>query len=185
MTDPVVRYEPAAAGEADAIAQLHALSWKTAYRGILPDSFLDGEVDAERRAVWRRRFTDPPPSQLVLVARVAGSAAGFVCVRGSDSATWGSLIDNLHVDPAYRSLGIGTRLLLEASRWLLAQHPGAGVHLFVWERNVAARRLYERLGAAHVETFVKGTPGGGQGVSCRYAWPTIQALHDRAAGDLR
>ena len=48
-----VEIRQAHAGDAEAIAELHTLSWRGAYRGILPDSFLDLEAEAERRAAWQ------------------------------------------------------------------------------------------------------------------------------------
>ncbi len=35
----------AGSGHADAIARLHADNWKATYRGILPDGYLDTQVD--------------------------------------------------------------------------------------------------------------------------------------------
>jgi hypothetical protein len=39
---------PATVGDADAIAALHAASWRSAYRGILSASTLGPSLDAER-----------------------------------------------------------------------------------------------------------------------------------------
>ena len=40
--------------DAPAVAMLHANSWRSAYRGILRDEFLDGALDENRRIVLRR-----------------------------------------------------------------------------------------------------------------------------------
>jgi hypothetical protein len=48
---------PAVAGDAEAVERLRVAGWKTAYRGIIPDAFLDSmPVDVERRRARTRRF---------------------------------------------------------------------------------------------------------------------------------
>ena len=49
-------------GDANAIAAVHAESWRTAYRGILSDAYLDGPIDAERRRLWRARCCGQAPA---------------------------------------------------------------------------------------------------------------------------
>ena len=43
----------------DAIATLHAESWRTAYRGMFRDEFLDSNVFADRLEVWQQRLSAP------------------------------------------------------------------------------------------------------------------------------
>ena len=79
------------------------------------------------------------------VAMRAGAVAGFVVSR--QVADKEREILNIAVHPEFRRLGIATELLRgEIARW-------AGVHfLEVRESNMAARRLYERLGFQQVGT---------------------------------
>jgi len=44
------------------------------------------------------------------------------------------------------------------------------------EKNVFARRFYERLGAAHVESICVEVPGGGSAIECRYTWRDLSVL---------
>ena len=70
-------------GDAPAIAMLHANSWRSAYRGILRDEFLDGALDGNRRALWGYRLSDKTPNnQIILVDEEAGQIRGFA-VRSS------------------------------------------------------------------------------------------------------
>src|SRR4051812_20112248 len=48
------------------IALLHADSWRRHYRGAYADSYLDGDLVADRRAVWAARLADPGDSRTVL-----------------------------------------------------------------------------------------------------------------------
>src|SRR5258708_39833685 len=50
---------------AQGIAHAHTASWRTSYRGILPDSLL-GRINIDQRAsTWRRTLVDPAIFALV------------------------------------------------------------------------------------------------------------------------
>src|SRR5689334_9774394 len=63
----VIVYREATRNDIETIAQLHARSWRRAYRGILRDDFLDEGLIHNRRDVWHERLTRPPLSQHVMV----------------------------------------------------------------------------------------------------------------------
>jgi predicted N-acetyltransferase YhbS len=105
----------AISNDAQAIAQLHTDSWRIAYRGILLDSFLDGDILQNRLEIWSKRFAEPTPNQLVIIAEEDGEMLGFVCLYGADDVKWGSLIDNLHVRPDIKGRGVGKFLINEPS----------------------------------------------------------------------
>ncbi|MCU1491304.1 MAG: N-acetyltransferase, partial [Acidimicrobiaceae bacterium] len=71
--------EPASATDAEDIAALHLASWRRAYSGLLPRSFLDGLDLEARRAQWRERLALPHGDDtFVLVSRDGdGRPAGF------------------------------------------------------------------------------------------------------------
>jgi hypothetical protein len=58
----------ARATDAEAIAHLHAESWRRTYRGMMSDEFLDGRALENRRRVWRQRLQTLGGSQYVCVA---------------------------------------------------------------------------------------------------------------------
>ena len=61
-----VEYLDGSDRDADSIAALHADSWRRHYRGAYLDTYLDGDVVADRREVWRSRLTQPRESQLTV-----------------------------------------------------------------------------------------------------------------------
>ena len=136
---------PAAAADASLIATLHSRSWTSAYRGLLPDAYLDDTMPGERIAHWRETL----PALLagagtVMVAELAGEPVGFVCLLKPD-AHGSVLVDNLHALPHHKGAGIGTTLLEAAKRWTHEQ--GADrLHLFVLETNRPAVAFYESRG---------------------------------------
>lgn len=172
----MIEYRSATPSDAEAIAFLHARSWRDSYRGSFSDEFLDGDLPGERLGVWRERLDRPPDDQFVQVAVVGGEVVGFVCAYGAHDPQWGSLVDNLHVAAASKRGGIGSSLLRQAGAWLDRRHPELAVHLFVLEANAPARRFYERLGARNAGVATMETHGGAIVRSCRYTWPHPAAL---------
>jgi GNAT superfamily N-acetyltransferase len=163
--------------DAPAVARLHADSWRAAYRGILRDEFLDGDVFANRLALWQQRLSAPARHQAVFLAVDDGRPVGFSCVFGRSDPQWGSLLDNLHVAPPAQGTGIGKRLLHEACVWLHQCLPDEErLFLWVYGANAPARRFYEKLGGRAQECTLADAPDGEVVPSVRYAWHDIGQL---------
>ncbi len=166
--------------DANAIAQLHASSWATAYRGILRDEFLDGPLHENRRALWHSRLSEfNRAGQFVLVDEHQGTIRGFACGFLDADAEWGCLLDNLHVVPELKGQGLGRQLMREVAEWVLHSKSNRRLHLWVYEQNLAARRFYERLGGVitmrHAEPALDGT----QVNAVRYCWSELASLAGR------
>ena len=128
--------------DAPAIAALHARNWQQAYRGDLPDHYLDVKCPAERLRTWTERFATPNPKMHCAVFEDGGRLAGFCCTF-DDYDAHGAYLDNLHVADEYRGQGLGEQLLRNAARRV--NNPE--LYLVVLTSNVAAIRFYERLNA--------------------------------------
>ena len=137
---------PARADDADAIAALHAASWRSAYRGILSDSTLGPALDGERRAHWRGELAAMAPADTVLIA----DGLGFIAAWAQGDPGFGAYIDNLHVHPERRSAGLGRRLLGAAMRRVV-ERGEARAYLWVFDGNTRAIDFYRRLGGEIVE----------------------------------
>jgi ribosomal protein S18 acetylase RimI-like enzyme len=154
-----VRLRLAGVDDAERVAMLHADSWRRHYRGALSDSFLDGDIMVERRAVWTARLAAPMNSETVLAEQDDGRLVGFIHVLFDDDPQWGSFIDNLHVANDQRRTGIGSLLLGRVAR-TVAERGNGGMYLWVLEQNVAAQQFYLASGATCVETVFMSPPGG-------------------------
>lgn len=78
---PVRRATP---DDASDIASINILAWQTAYRGLLPDSYLDGLSAPERIPRWADRIRDLPASQRAWVVAdgISGDTVGY-CISGA------------------------------------------------------------------------------------------------------
>lgn len=189
---------PITPDDAALIARLHTESWRSAYRGILLDAFLDGDLLAERERTWHERLTTG--FGVGWVVERDGAAAGFTFVRRERDVRWGLWVDNLHVRPALKGRGTGRVLLgavAEYAATLAASHgtsraaphgtshgtsraavhePDMGIWLWVYADNAPARAFYERVGGDVVETVPMLSPDGRMLPECRVAWKNAQAL---------
>jgi GNAT superfamily N-acetyltransferase len=171
----------AGAGDAEQVAVLHADSWRRHYRGAYADSFLDGDVEVDRRSVWSSRLAASTGSETVL-AEHEGRLLGFVHVVLDADPRWGSLVDNLHVAHDQQRRGIGARLLGRAARTVAQRATGDAMYLWVLEQNTAARGFYAACGATCVETALVKPPGGdptrlnGAPRGLRMSWPNATHL---------
>jgi GNAT superfamily N-acetyltransferase len=168
--------------DAAAIAALHAHSWRHAYRGILRDHFLDGPVFADRLELWRVRLADLAACerQQVWIAPAHGTILGFACVIADVDPTWGALLDNLHVEPAMHGHGLGRLLLATAAKSLAQRRSPSRLHLWVYDRNLAARRFYERCGAVMLDAQPEMAPDGAIVRAVRYGFDDVRALAAQA-----
>jgi len=165
--------------DAEAIAGLHAESWRRTYRGIYSDSYLDGEVVAERRAAWRERFANPDPAASTVAAELQGALVGFAHTILDADATWGTLLDNLHVAPDVKRSGIGTVLLGASAAFAAERGTTPVLHLWVLEANLGARAFYDARGGECVERAGDHAPDGTRVIGLRYVWRDANVLRAR------
>ena len=176
----MTEFRDAGPGDTEAIAALHAESWRAHYRGILPEAYLDDEVLAERQMSWRDALRAPRPGQLVMVATLEAALTGFVSIVRDGEPGFGAEIENLHVRPRLCGRGLGRRLLGEAVG-RLASDGVASACLWVFDANEAAIRFYQRLG---------GTPdkrgfddfAGAHAPHTRIVWPDLAVLRRACRG---
>ena len=72
-----MRVRAAVERDAEAVARVHVESWRSTYRGLVPDDYLAG-LSVERRAdVWRRLIAEAGADRGVLVLEDDGDVIGF------------------------------------------------------------------------------------------------------------
>ena len=145
---------PARSGDAAQIARVQLVTWRTAYRSVLPPEVLDDWDDEAATARWRTAITSPPtPGHGVLVALEREELVGFAAYgpaeltagEVSDPAGPTTELSTLLVEPRWGRRGHGSRLLAATAD--LAEDGGAA-RLQVWllESDGVSASFYESAG---------------------------------------
>ncbi|MBK8505167.1 MAG: GNAT family N-acetyltransferase [Saprospiraceae bacterium] len=171
------KYKLADEKDAEAIGQLHALSWQRHYRGIYPDEYLDKNVLPERLETWQKRFESPNERRLIIKAiDQSEKIIGFACTLLDEDSVYGALVDNLHVLQEYQNQGIGKHLLKLSAKWVLQNREESQIYLFVLVKNSAAKTFYSKLGAQISEAFQHKNPAGNYDQVVRCTWTPMELI---------
>ncbi|MEU4695201.1 GNAT family N-acetyltransferase [Actinoplanes sp. NPDC023714] len=133
---------PAVPADAPGLATVHVLTWQAAYRGMMPQAYLDALSVAERAATWRGWLDRIAPPRAVLV--LSPGVSGFVTVGAGEDPSTGQLFA-IYVLPSLWGTGCG-RQLMDAGVASLTASGFTSATLWVLEENVRARRFYEAAG---------------------------------------
>jgi ribosomal protein S18 acetylase RimI-like enzyme len=171
----VVLVRHATIDDAPALALVHVHAWQAAYRGAMPDSFLDALSVADRASWWRDVFAaGPGPGQPSTLVGLADDAlGGFVTVGPcNDDALAGSVSQlwALNVDPAHWGTGLADALVERGTEHLRSLGRPEAV-LWVVDSNARARRFYERHGWAPDGAHMTADLGGFEVDEVRYRRP--------------
>jgi ribosomal protein S18 acetylase RimI-like enzyme len=152
-------------------------TWRSAYRGIVPDAYLTSLSPAERADQWRHFLADRGGTRFVLVAHDEGDdlvafAAGGP-ERSGDSKYRGEVYA-IYVLPSRQARGFG-RALMRAVASRLAAGGIKSILLGVLEANIRARTFYEALGGTVVRRQTIEV-GGVTFTEVAYGWSNIELL---------
>jgi ribosomal protein S18 acetylase RimI-like enzyme len=146
----VVDIRPARTEDVPQIAVVHVRSWQAAYRGLLPQAYLDGLDPSQRIGQWKRIVSAADWSNGgTLVADAGGRLSGFVSYGparddDADSRRAGEIYA-IYLVPAAWDEGTG-RQLMAAALDRLGEAGFDQVILWVLDSNARARRFYEAGG---------------------------------------
>jgi GNAT superfamily N-acetyltransferase len=162
--------------DAAAIAAVHVASWRSTYRGLVPDGYLDELSVSERELRWREAFSTSHGAHGISVAEdaelgIVGFAAG-----GPSRDRIGGLAGELYAIYLLERIqrrGVGRQLVgAVAARFLAAGITGMSV--WVLAGNPACR-FYEALGARRIgEKSV--VIGGATLPEVAYGWTDVRQV---------
>ena len=129
------------------IAEVHVRSWQAAYRGQVPDSYLEGLSVAKLELAWIEILKDQMRGVLVAEdeARIVGfSSFGPVRDKEENRLLTGEIY-SIYVLEEFWDRGIG-RTLMEDALTALERDGFGFVKVWVLETNQRARSFYEKFG---------------------------------------
>jgi len=173
MVQTAITIRTAMAEDARAIANVQVQTWKTAYRGIIADDFLDTFTVDERTDRWSEILQRP--EQGSFVAESDSGVIGFANggPERDDRDDFKGELYGLYVLPDWHGQGVGKRLVTTFADWLL----GSGMAtILVWTlADNPYRRFYERLGGKIVaERDIE--IGGQKFAEVAFGWDEVATL---------
>ena len=158
------------------VARVHAESWRTAYRGIVPEEYLATADAVDWEEHWSG-LKDPASKTQVFVAE--SKESGIVGIASAGPERTG---DEVYVGELYalyllrdfQRQGIGKRLTV-ATAQRLGKTGIPSMLVWMFRDNAPARRFYEALGAEYLREQ-EITLAGGPRMLVAYGWQYISAL---------
>ncbi|HEX8227991.1 MAG TPA: GNAT family N-acetyltransferase [Chloroflexia bacterium] len=156
------------------IARVHIESWRTTYKGIMPQSIIEGFTYEQREALWRRAL-DPGNASFVYVAEEGGEVVGFASggPAREDAPNHAAELYAIYLLQEHQGKGIGRRLfdavvqelarrgLYSMAIWVIAENPACGFY-----EAMGGRKVYEREEEADDKMLLE----------IGYGWDDITAL---------
>jgi GNAT superfamily N-acetyltransferase len=133
---------------------VHVETWQSAYRGIVPDDFLDAMSIEQRLAAYDEDMLATPEQPMWVAER--DRIVGFASAGPSRDAEGEGELYAIYVDASQWGRGTGDALMGVVLDHLRPRFEAAT--LWVLEANVRARRFYEKYGWAFdgtVEDFAR------------------------------
>ena len=173
-----VKLRKAEPKDATALGHIQVTSWRSAFRNIASDNFLDHMVSEENQAEdWKEILGEEEP--VIYIAEFANVPVGYAWAQpeDDDSVAWDAELISMHILPAYKRQGIG-RKLFAATAAQLKEQGCQSIYLWVLEENHPARKFYEALGGqlAGKRTIKLGDR---ELTEVAYGWKNMSQLESR------
>jgi ribosomal protein S18 acetylase RimI-like enzyme len=148
--------------DAHSVARIHVASWQAAYRGMVPQDYLDALRVEPREKFWREAIARGSPE--LWVAEVDAAVVGWVSFdasRDTDAAGTVGEISAIYSLAEHWSTGVGLNLWLTA-RSRLIERGFTAVTLWVFAENARAIRFYRAAGFEPMPGSVQHHERGGK-----------------------
>lgn len=167
-------------GDAPGIARVHVDSWRTTYRGLMPEEIFPRLTYEGRERQWRASITAADEGRGCVVVADAGEAGivGFAS-GGPCRGDWGydGELYAIYLSGTSQGRGLGKALFLATVERLAAQGQRSML-LWVLENNALGRGFYEALGGIHAGEKTEEM-GGVTIHEVAYGWPNLAELLTR------
>jgi ribosomal protein S18 acetylase RimI-like enzyme len=154
---------PARLDDAGGIARVNVESWRSTYRGLMPDATLNGMSFERQESRWRGRLSYTTAEEIVYVADDEGIIVGYATGgrERTDDVIYKGELYAIYVLPAYVRRGVGKALarqvvqhlaecgLISMLVWVLRDNPSRGFYEALGGRELRARTIV--IGGAELE----------------------------------
>lgn len=171
----MIKIRKAGVEDAKAIAHIQISSWRKAYKGIVPDRYLNEMHTETHIQKWEEFLTDDEPDVDFFVAVVDGNVTGFINTGPSRDEKAGFMAElrAMYLHPIYWGQGIGAQLF-EHSRKALKARGIDNLYVWVLKDNPIGRRFYEKAGGIEIQGLFKTIEIDDLALEeIAYGWPAL------------
>lgn len=174
MSGEEIAIRRATPADAEGIVDVHIRAWQWAYRGLIPDDYLDAlDGTRDRRLAFRMEWLSDTASPIgTWIAVSGGRVLGFADVqrsRDEDATPETGELSAIYLDRGVAGRGVG-RALQAAAMEDLRSRGFTQATLWVLDTNERARRFYARTG---------WTPDGAEKTELRPGGVTLREVRYR------
>ena len=161
--------------DAPAIARVHVDSWRTTYKGILPDDFLANLSYERREAYWRETILKENTPERLFIAEYDGLIVGFANCgpERTNNPDYTGELYAIYLFQQNQGQGIG-RALARAVANNLREQGHQSMLVWVLEQN-PSRKFYEALGGQEIERKPISI-GNVELIEVAYGWRNLEVL---------
>jgi len=166
----------ARAEDAPGIALVNVLTWRSTYRGLVPDKYLD-ELSTDAATVrWGEQISRTERRSTFIVAEEDKHIIGYVICgpQREHDPVYDSEVYALYVLHDHQRRGIGRKLVSAAAETLLSQGYH-GMLLWVLTHNHVGSGFYQAMGGKAIRTQHIEI-GGAHLEETAYGWPDLNVL---------
>jgi GNAT superfamily N-acetyltransferase len=148
----VMLIRPANIDDAAAISIVHIDTWKTTYKGMVPDYIIDGLDYVKNNERWRQTLSQENGKRTFAAISDDGRIIGFTSAgpNRNDQYKFSGELYAIYILKKYQGQGIGKALVVEAMEWLISNGYNS---MIVWVlKDNLAKYFYEALGGKYVNT---------------------------------
>ncbi|PEC22861.1 GNAT family N-acetyltransferase [Bacillus cereus] len=156
------------------VSRVYVDSWKTTYRGLVPDNYLDelSYEDAEKR--WIDFLNNKNEPFIYVAINDTGKIIGFASGKSIDEKNFDGELYSLYLLQECRGLGVGRQLVSAIAKHFKEK----GIYsMMVWvmKQNKSGLGFYKRMGGKEY-IHRTSTFGGTVVEDVAYAWKEISEL---------
>lgn len=175
MTTPkAIIIRSAKPGDESEVANVHLNSWREAYKGLLPQDYLDQLplTFKRRQSVWQKIIADPD-KYILQVAESPDGIVGFATFEAGRDPGMENLaeVSSIYLLEKYKGQGIGYALLKSGFK-LMQKRGFTKAYCWVLENNPTIK-FYERSGAVFNGKLKEAEIAGQQVKELAYLWDTL------------
>lgn len=163
---------PAIIDDATAISVVHIDTWKTAYRGMVPDYIIDGLDYVKNNERWRQTLSQGEDKRTFVAISDDGKIVGFATAgpnRNSQYKFDGELYA-IYILKNYQGQGFGRGLVNMVANWL---HSKGYQSMMLWVlKDNPAKYFYEAMGGKFI-TIEKVEIGNSFLDELSYGWDDL------------